>query len=98
MNTIREKIILAMLAKLAEAITANYYNLDCGSNVFRCRQNVEPSELPCFVVWPQPEEVTIEEYHQSKHIMPVRIEGISLFNDTNPSVISEQILNAVQRF
>jgi len=94
-NTRRESIILAILAKLAEAITTNYYNLNCGSNVFRCRQNVDPEatvpEVPCFNVWPQPEEAT-KDYGKVRHVMPIRVEGIAEFSTSNPSVIAEQIL------
>jgi hypothetical protein len=95
LNTIREKIILAILAKLAEAITTNQYTLNCGSNVFRCRRNVDPEttvpEVPCFNVWPQSEEVT-KEYGKARHVMPVRVEGIAEFGTSNPSVIAEQML------
>lgn len=98
MNTIRDRIILAVLAKLAGAVTANQYNLNCGGNVFRCRQNVDPdvipSEIPCFVVWPQPEEVA-RDYGKARHTMPVRIEGIAPFGTSNPSVIAEQILGDI---
>lgn len=95
MNTIREKIILAIITKLAEITTAKFYNVPFGANIFRCRQNVDPSELPCVVVWPMPEEITKTEYGKSKHVMPVKIEGIIEFGTDNASVIAEQALGDI---
>jgi hypothetical protein len=95
LNTIREKIILSIITKLTEITTANFYNVPLGSNVFRCRQNVNPSELPCLVVWPMSEEIIKTEYGKSKHVMPVKVEGIIEFGTDNASVIAEQALGDI---
>jgi len=93
-NTRRESSILAIIAKLAEATVANYYNTNCGQHVFRCRQNVDPSELSCFVVWPMP-ETAVREYGKSRISMQLRVEGLAEFGAINPSVIAEQMLGDI---
>ncbi len=94
MTTIRELIIQEIMDRAAVIRTdtsPQAYQTDLGKNVFRVRPKIGPEETPCIVVWPQAEEVE----HKSGMIlnsMPVRVEGIMLFGDTNPSVLSERIL------
>ncbi len=106
MDTIREIIIKDIIARLAviriEDFPASGYYTDCGENVYRARKTVDPDNLPCSNVIPQPE--TAEKlYGKVKHIMPVRIEGISFFGkeavtrglaviEEDSSVVSERIL------
>jgi len=94
MNTIRELIILELLARAAVIRTTGSpqaYATDIGETVLRARLKVDPDELPCTVVWPQPE--TAENSNgMVRHRMPVRIEGISLFAAESPSIVSERIL------
>lgn len=93
-TTIREKIILELLARAAVIRTTGSpqaYGTDIGAEVLRARPKVDPDELPCLVVWPQPE--TAENKNgASLHKMPVKIEGIALFGSESPSVVSERIL------
>jgi hypothetical protein len=94
MNTIREEIILELIARAAVIRTTGSpqaYATDIGETVFRTRPKVDPDDLPCLVVWPQVEEA--ENTHgQSRHKMPVKIEGVAAFGSAEPSVISERIL------
>lgn len=94
MNTIRELIILELIARAAVIRTAGTiqaYATDIGETVLRARSKVDPEELPCVVVWPQAE--TAENvYGKSRHKMPVKIEGLAVFGVDDPSVISERIL------
>lgn len=92
-DTIRELIIQELIARAA-VIRTTTYNTDIGKNVFRVRQKVDPSELPCINIKPQPEEA--EHAHgQVRHRMPVRIEGIAAFGSLVPSVIAEKILGDI---
>ena len=94
MNTIREEIILELLARAAVIRTTGSpqaYATDIGATVLRARPKVDPDELPCCIVWPQPEEA--ENAHGlSRHRMPVQIEGLAKFGTADPSVIAERIL------
>lgn len=93
-ETIREKIIKAIVAKLADVTIENGYNTDCGEDVFRVKKPIE-KELPAFSVWPGVE--TSERIHgKSRITMPVRIEGVVLYGRENPSVVSELILGDIR--
>lgn len=93
-NTIREEIILAVLAKVGQIRTANGYNTDCGSTVLRAVKLVDPDTLPLISVWPQPEEA-VREYGTTVCSMPVRIEGLCAFGDSNPSIMAEAMLGDI---
>ena len=93
-NTIREQIILAVLARVAEIQTANGYNTDCGTEVLRMKKLVDPDDLPLVIVWPGPEEKT-KQYGKVVYSMPVKIECIKAFGSINPSVVSESMLGDV---
>ena len=94
MNTIREEIILEIVARAAVITTAGSpqaYATDIGAKVYRARPKVDPDDLPCLVIWPQPE--TADNMNgQSRHKMPLRIDGIMAFGSVEPSIISERIL------
>jgi hypothetical protein len=94
MNTIRELIIQDLIARAAEIATTGSpqdYATDIGATIFRAHPKVDPDDLPCLVVWPQVE--TAENMPgQSRHRMPVKIEGLAAFASSEPSVISERIL------
>jgi hypothetical protein len=94
MNTIREEIILELLARAAVIVTTGApqaYATDIGATVFRARPKVDPDDPPCCVIWPQIEEA--ENTHgKTKHKMPVQVDGLAIFGATDPSVIGERIL------
>ena len=82
MNTIREEIILEIIARAAVIRTAGSpqpYATDIGETVLRARPKVDPDDLPCTVVWPQAE-------------MAENVHGLAAFGAEDPSVVSERIL------
>jgi hypothetical protein len=97
MDTIREIIIKALVAQAAVIRTTGspvLYSTDCGATVLRERRNVDPSELPCIVIWPQREEAA-NTHGQTRIRMTVQIDGVMKFNDDDPSVVSEKILGDI---
>ncbi|MFH0995794.1 MAG: hypothetical protein V1844_09900 [Pseudomonadota bacterium] len=90
--TIREHIISAFEAAMAVVTLANGYHSDAGANIIRARKNLDPSELPCIVIWPGMETGIIEEYGVQKCSMRLGVEAHALFGTENPSVTSEWIL------
>jgi hypothetical protein len=95
-DTIREQIIAAVITSLGDVTIASGYNTDCGQNVLRARYKPGKDEVPCFVVWPQVEEAE-KLPGKSKQSMSLKIEGLMLFGDQNPSVISELILGDIRK-
>jgi len=93
-TTIREQIILAVLSKVSQIRTANGYNTDCGATVLRAVKLVDPDKLPLTSVWPQPEEA-VKEYGKMICSMPIRIEGLLKYGDSNPSVMAEAMLGDI---
>jgi len=98
-ETIRELIIQELVSRAAvirSGGSPELYATDCGETVYRARPKVDPGDVPCIVIWPRPEEA--ENIHgQVRHRMPVQIEGIAVFGQTEPSAISEQILGDLIR-
>lgn len=94
-NTIREQIILAILARVAEILTTNGYNTGCGATVYRAKKLVDPDSLPLMTVWPGVETKT-KQYGKSVCIMPIKIESLIEFGATNPSVMAEAMLGDIK--
>lgn len=91
-DTIRERIIQAVATRSENILVSGGYNTDCGQHVFRIRKALDPdADLDAIVIWPDPEESS-RSYGVDTHVMPVRLQGIALFGDANPSVVSEKIL------
>jgi hypothetical protein len=94
MNTIRELIILEFLARAALIRTTGSpaaYATDIGATVHRARRSVDPDDLPCINIIPQPEE-SENAHGQSMHKMPMKIDGLAAFGAEEPSAIAERIL------
>lgn len=91
-DTIRERIIQSIAARLAVISVANGYNTGMGTNVLRARRNPGPHELPCAVVWPQPETAQRRVGGRVTLSMPVRVEGIAAYGVSTPSVVAEKIM------
>lgn len=93
-DTIRELIIqefLTRAALLRNTASPPAYVTDMGDNVLRARVKIDPSELPCVVIWPMAEEA--ENAHGlSRHRMTIRVDGIMEFGSSSPSVIGEKML------
>ena len=92
--TIREQIILAVISKVAKVKKVNGYNSDCGATVLRAIKLVDPDNLPLISIWPQPEE-SVREYGKMVCSMPIRIEGLIAYGDSNPSVMAEAMLGDI---
>lgn len=96
-NTIREQIILAIIAKLANVTTSNGYNTNCGNNVERAKMGLSETDLPAFVVFPAPEE-SVKVHGRVKCIMPIRVEAeVLLEQNDNGSVESEKMLGDMRK-
>ena len=93
-NTIREQIILALLARVAGIRLTAGYNTDCGATVLRAIKLVDPDSLPIVTVWPGLEE-SIKEYGKSRHVMPVKIETVAAYGSSDYSVIAEGMLGDI---
>jgi len=92
-DTIRELIIQEFAtrgATLRNTASPPAYATDMGSHVFRARVRVDPSELPCCVIWPLAEEA--ENAHgMVRHRMTIRVDGIVAFGSESPSVVGERM-------
>ena len=93
-ETVREKIIAAIIAKLADVTIENGYNTDCGESVLRVKKPIE-KELPAFAIWPGVEE-NVKRHGNNSTTMPIKIEGMALYGRENPSVVSELILGDIR--
>jgi len=93
-NTIREQIILAILARVAEIRLTAGYNVDCGATVLRAVGLVDPDSLPLVTIWPGVEETT-KEYGKIWAQMPVKIETIAAYGSSDYSVIAEGMLGDI---
>lgn len=97
MNTIRENIILELVARasvIASTGSPQAYSSDIGSNVIRMRRSVAPSELPCLVIWAGNQD-TVYKFGEAYHTMSVIIEGLAAFGSSDPSVVGEQMLGDI---
>lgn len=90
-ETIRERIIQAVIAKLAEATVARGYQYDIGANVRRVDSRLSEDDLPACNVWPQQEQVR-QEYGLNVCEMEIKVEALALIGDGNASQISERLL------
>ncbi len=92
-DTIRELIIQEFITRAAlirNTASPPAYVTDIGDNVLRARLRVDPSELPCIVIFPMPEEA--ENAHGLvRHRMRIRVDGIMVFGSESPSVVGERM-------
>lgn len=90
-DTIRERIIQAVVTRCADMTSAKGYATSIGTNVRRADTKVATSDLPACVVWPLEEQVAAQS-GGNVCTMQVKIDGAQLFGSTNPSVVAEQML------
>jgi len=99
MNTIRELIIQQFVARAAVMRTSSPwsgYGTNIGATVLRERGKIDPSDLPCTVIWPQTE--TSEKTHGAEKLqMVMQVDGMAKFGSSDPSVMSEQILGDLRK-
>ena len=93
-DTIRERIIAAVAAKLTEIRTAYGYATECGSTVLLGSMDVASSLLPAIDVFPRVESSS-REYGKQVCTMPVDVKALALLGTTNPSTLGEQLLGEV---
>jgi hypothetical protein len=92
METIQEKIISAFVAAMSVITIANGYNCNAGEQVFRCKKNLDPQELPAIVVWPGIETGEKKASGYQYCDMKMGIESIGLFGSANPSFVATRLL------
>ena len=95
-DTIRERIISNLAARLSVITVANGYNTDIGGNVLRAKVTLGKDEPPAAVAFPETEE-SLRKYGKQHCVMPVRVEGTTYYGTDNPSVVAERILGDVIR-
>jgi len=93
-NTIREQIILAIIAKLADVRTAKGYNTEAGLYVNRAQVNPDWDDKPFLTVFPREDDPT-QSYDGTQLAMIVDVVGAQVFGATNPSVVAELLLGDV---
>ena len=92
-DTIRELIIQEFVTRAAlvrNTASPPAYVTDIGGNVLRARVRVDPSDTPCIVIWPMPEEVEMA-HGLFRHRMRIRVEGVLVFGSESPSAVGERI-------
>ncbi len=92
-DTIRELIIQEFVTRGAlvrNTASPPAYVTDIGGNVLRARVRTVPSDPPCIVIWPMPEEVEMA-HGLFRHRMRIRVEGIMAFGSGSPSVVGERM-------
>lgn len=90
-DTIRERIIAAIVTRLAIVMTAKGFNTGAGANVTRAAMNIDPAKTPCLNVLPQVETVA-REYGAALRSMTVKVEAMAAFGTSNPSAVAESLL------
>lgn len=95
MNTIRERIITAILTAAADVLEAKGYNTSMGSHVFRAVKTFNAD--PAMVVFPGVESRT-RINGVSLNVMPVRLEGFVGRGSADHQAVSEQILGDLIEF
>ncbi|HEB83732.1 MAG TPA: hypothetical protein ENI92_01890 [Bacteroidetes bacterium] len=94
-DTIREQIITAVIAALAAIRTTGGYASDCGATVYRARTAVDPDAAPFVNVFPQRETAEGDQYDQTRHVMPVKIEAAAAFAGDTAGQTAEALLGDV---
>jgi len=93
-ETIRNRIIEAVVAKLAQTVTTKGYQMSAGANVRLVDRKVSPDECPCFAVFPQQENVS-QEYGSNVCDMQVTVEGLAQHGSSSPSLVCERLLGDI---
>lgn len=95
-DTIRQKIISAVLTGLTSIRTAAGYQTNMGGRVELVRSAIDAKHLPAVVVWPRP-ETGAKVLGKNKISMSIRFEGIvALGSDENAAEVGEMILGDIR--
>ena len=95
-DTIREQIIQAIIAKLADIRMTRGFATDLGSHVYRAAMTIPTDQTPAVSVIPGVEECT-RSYATQLCTMPVRVLGVARHLSENPSVVAERMLGDIIR-
>lgn len=87
-DTIRKQIIAKIRQYLAAIRRNNAYETDIGQHVYLAQK--AQIETPAVIIWPG-NETNVREYGIDFHTMEMRVDGIDLFENENPSDISEKM-------
>ena len=91
-DTIKHRIIDAIVEKGAEVRRSKGYRTDIGKNIQIYRtQNID---LPAIGIWPEPETVT-QIHGENRHEMPVRVEGIVALGTDSIHELVEKIIGDI---
>jgi hypothetical protein len=90
-DTIRERIIAAIAAKLTEIRVIYGYSSDAGQTVLRSAMDVASALLPAIVIFPKVENSS-REYGRQICTMPIEIKALELLAGSNSSVLGEIML------
>jgi hypothetical protein len=74
-DTIREKVVQALVARLGNITLANGYNYALGAAVKRCRQSYSEAEMPALTVWDRTETATMH-YQVMRIAMETDIDAV----------------------
>lgn len=91
-DSIRERIIQALVTRLAIIRTANGFQTNAGANVIRARTAFDPAECPCLIVFPG---VETRPNDPDKELV-LRVQGAAVYGASSPDVIAEQIRSDVE--
>lgn len=95
-DTIREIITQDFMAQAELITTGNGYATGIGARVLRARKKIDPPEVPATVILPG-EETAEAKYGKYSCKMIMRVEGVMVFGNSEPSVISEKILGDIKK-
>jgi hypothetical protein len=94
-DTIREKIIKALVVQLAEIKTTAGYNYTMVEPL-RGKTTFDPSNTPVSVVFAGTEE-NVRQYSKENLTMLMRVESHAIFGDVNASVVQEKLLGDLRK-
>ena len=95
-DTVRKKIIQAVLSKLAIIMVANGFNTEIGGNVERGKTHDDPENVPKLSLWAGREEAgKIIGAHVCN--MNLRLEALLAVGSEEPSVLAEKALGDMIR-
>ena len=91
-DSIREQILTAFGDRLETLLTANQYNYDLGSDVFRSHLPLIGSSIVPCIGFNVDDEVNLNLYARKQEMqLPVRVQGVAEFGVLLPPVAAEKI-------
>jgi hypothetical protein len=96
--TIRELIVQDFETRLEDILTGSpdSYFTDCGENVYRAQQTIDPDDCPASNIWPGPERAE-HQYNYLKCTMEMRIETFMAIGSSNASTVIEKMLGDIKK-